>query len=148
MYHACKLGSNQCLMSRIRIRIWSGFSQVSRSVSWSGFWTGSESRRATMTNKNRIKLRNFMFQVLNVLFWGLKASSVPGSFNVLYGGLGKGKLKFLVIKTLDQNCLIGNRIKWIQIQNTASNPHFDPVLVSTFDQKNRCHNVTFPRMNF
>ncbi len=65
----------------------------------------------------------------------LRAEGFLCSFNVLYRGLGKGKLQFLVIKTLDKNCLIRVRIKWIRIRNTASKLPFDPVLVSTFDQK-------------
>ncbi len=55
---------------RIRIRIGSGFNRVSES--------GSGSRRAKMTHKSRKKLRNTSgFEVLDVLFWELKASSVP-----------------------------------------------------------------------
>jgi hypothetical protein len=47
----------------------SGSYQVNGSVS------GSGSRRAKITTKKE-KLRNLGFEVLGVLFWGLKASSV------------------------------------------------------------------------
>ncbi len=60
-----------------------GHHYISTSVSdpdphW--FWSaGSGSRRAKITYKNRKKLKNFKFEVLNVLFWGLKASTVAGT---------------------------------------------------------------------
>ncbi len=38
--------------------------------------SGSGSRRAKMTRKSRKKLRNFMFEMLDVLFWQLKDSFV------------------------------------------------------------------------
>jgi hypothetical protein len=38
--------------------------------------SGSGSRRAKMTHKHRKKLINFIFEVLDDLFWGLMASSV------------------------------------------------------------------------
>jgi len=38
--------------------------------------SGSGSRRAKMNQKHRKKLINFIFEVLDVLFWGLKASPV------------------------------------------------------------------------
>ncbi len=38
--------------------------------------SGSESKRAKMTHKSRNFLENSCFEVLDVLFWGLKASSV------------------------------------------------------------------------
>jgi hypothetical protein len=49
----------------------SGLNQVSGSVS------GSGSRRAKMTDKNIKKYEISCFEVLNVLFCGLKAPSVP-----------------------------------------------------------------------
>jgi hypothetical protein len=69
--------------SVFRIRIGSGFDQVSGS--------GSGSRRAKMTHKNRKnskKLRNFMFGVLDVF---LRAKGFSCSLDVhcpLHGGLG------------------------------------------------------------
>jgi hypothetical protein len=40
-----------------------------------------------MTNKNRKKLRNFIFEVLDVLFWGLKASSVAWTSFIYVSGM-------------------------------------------------------------
>ncbi len=41
------------------------------------------------------------FEVLDVLFWGLKASQFSWNMNVLHGGLGINKLKFLRKKNYD-----------------------------------------------
>jgi hypothetical protein len=35
--------------------------------------------RATVTHKNRKRYKNFIFEVLDVLFWGLKASPVAST---------------------------------------------------------------------
>jgi hypothetical protein len=55
---------------RIRIRIGSGFNRVSESGS------GSGSRRAKMTHKSRNFFQSSCFEVLDGLFFELKASSV------------------------------------------------------------------------
>ncbi len=63
-----------------------------------------------MTHKSRKKVRKFHFEMLDVFFLGMKASSV--AWTSFFGGLGiqVGKsyhflicdfLKFLIIKTLD-----------------------------------------------
>ncbi len=62
---------------------------------------GSGSRRAKLTYKYRESKKFSCFEVLDVLFWGLNASSVACAS---FGGLGITKLqffKFLVIKALD-----------------------------------------------
>jgi hypothetical protein len=58
---------------------------VSGSVSRSGIliWnpeSGSRSRKAKMTHKSRKKLRNFKFEVLDVLFLRAEATSVAWKF--------------------------------------------------------------------
>ncbi len=59
---------------------------------------GSESgsRRAKMTDKNRKKYRIFMFWSAGCSLW--RAEGVFCSLGVLYGGLGKSKLQFLIKK--------------------------------------------------
>ncbi len=76
------------------------------------FAAGSGSRRAKTTQKNS-KNKEICFEVLHVLFWGLKASPVAWTTDVLSGCLGINALQFwikknlffiykvLVIKTLD-----------------------------------------------
>ncbi len=67
-------------MLRIRIRIWSGFNQVS--------WSGSGSRSAKITHKGRIFFWNFMFWSAGCSF--LRAEGFFSNFDVLYGSLGIG----------------------------------------------------------
>ncbi len=120
----------------LRIRIGSGFNRVSGS----GF--GIRIRRAKMTHKSR----NFS---LKFMFWSvgwplLRAEDFFCNLDVLYGGLGIGKLqflikiknkknfsaviflKFLVINALDPDwyvfslkCWIRIRMKWMRIRNPA-----------------------------
>jgi hypothetical protein len=52
--------------------------------------SGSGSRRAKMTHKNRKKYRIFMFRNAGCSL--LRAEGVSCSLGVLYGGLGIGKL--------------------------------------------------------
>ncbi len=63
----------------------SEFNQVSGS--------GSGSRRANITHKNRKKLRNFMFWSAGCSL--LRAESLSCSLDVLYGGQGISKVQFL-----------------------------------------------------
>ncbi len=58
--------------------------------------SGSRSRRAKMTHKSR----NSCFEVLEGLFF-LRAEGVFCNLDVLYGGLGKGKLYFWIQKKFD-----------------------------------------------
>jgi hypothetical protein len=76
------------LRTRIRIPIGSGFNRVSGFVSV--FGSRSESRRAKMTHKSRKNLRNFMFCSAGFSF--LRAEGFFCNLDVLYGGLGIGKL--------------------------------------------------------
>jgi hypothetical protein len=66
---------------RIRIRIRSGFNQVSISVSGSGFGFGNRIQEVKMTHK-----KYSMFSFLS------RAKGFFCSLNVIYGGLGIGKL--------------------------------------------------------
>jgi hypothetical protein len=75
----------------------SGFNQVSGSVSGSS--------RAKMAHKIEKKLRNLIFWSAGCSLWRAEG------LEVLYGGLGIGKLEFL--------------IKWIRIRNTA---HPNPLI--------------------
>ncbi len=56
--------------------------------------SGSGSRRAKITHKNRKKSRIFMF----LSTWCLRAQGFSCSLGVLYGGLGISKLQFLIKK--------------------------------------------------
>ncbi len=78
-----------------RIRIGSRFNKVSGSGF--GFWI--RSRRAKMNHKNRQKLRNFMFWSAGCSL--LRAEGFICSLDVLYGGLGIGKLQFLIWFLID-----------------------------------------------
>ncbi len=72
-----------------RIRIGSGFNQVSGS--------GSGSRRKNYTQKLEKNLEISCFEMLDVF---LTAEGFFCSLDVLYEGLGLGKLQFLIIKYL------------------------------------------------
>ncbi len=61
-----------------------------------GSGSGSESRRAKMTHKNRKKSRIFMFLSTGCSL--LRAEGFSCSLGVLYGGLGISKLQFLIKK--------------------------------------------------
>jgi hypothetical protein len=58
--------------------------------------SGSESRRAKMTHKSRKKLVKFMF--LSVGWPLLRAEGFFYNLDILYGGLGIGKMQFLIKK--------------------------------------------------
>ncbi len=73
-------GSRKKSVFLFRIRIWSGFNQV------------SGSRSAKMTHKNRKKLGNFMF--LSTECSLLRVEGFSCSLDVLYGGQGMSKLQF------------------------------------------------------
>jgi hypothetical protein len=63
---------------------------------YQGCESGSGSRRAKMTHKNRKKYRNFMFWSAGCSL--LRAEGFSCSLGVLYGGLGISKLEFLIKK--------------------------------------------------
>jgi hypothetical protein len=58
--------------------------------------SGSRSRNAKMTHKNREKFRKFMFRSAGCSL--LRAEVFSGSLDVLYGGPGIRKLQFLIKK--------------------------------------------------
>jgi hypothetical protein len=60
--------------------------------------SGSGSRRAKMTHKSRKKYKNFMFS--SVKWPLLRSEGFFSNLDVLYGGLGIGKLYFLIIKKI------------------------------------------------
>ncbi len=122
---------------RIRIRIGSGFNQVSES--------GSGYRRAKMTHKNRKKVRNFMLWSAGCSL--LRVEGFSCSLDVLYGGLRirLGKIaifdqkiskqffrcnffKFLIKlkntgsgspSVFSLKCWLRIRTQWIRIRNTG-----------------------------
>ncbi len=59
---------------------------------------GSGFRGAKMTHKSRKKLRNIMFWSARCSLW--RAEGFFCNLDVLYGGLGIGKLQFLIKKNL------------------------------------------------
>jgi hypothetical protein len=97
---------------------------------WIRIQLGGQWIRAKMTHKYRKKLRNVMFWSLDVLFCGLKGLFC--SLDVLYGGLGIGKLQFLIEKYVQKNfsCKFCSTLviktldpDWTQIRNTDGKCH-------------------------
>jgi hypothetical protein len=84
---------------------------------------GSGYRRAKIIHKNRKKLRNFKFEVLDVLF--LRAEGFSCSSDVLHKSLGTNKLQFLILKIglfkifSHQNIGSGSAVKPLRIHNTG-----------------------------
>ncbi len=106
--------------------------------------SGSGSRRAKMTHKSRNFFLKFMFWSVGSLGWPLlRAEGFFCNMDVLYGGLGIGKLQFLIKKNLtffsavnlfqflvikagsgsglvlSLKCWIRIRMKWMRIRNPA-----------------------------
>ncbi len=126
---------------------------------WSGSGFGIRIQEGKNDPTNIEKSKEFScFEVLDVLFWGLKASP---SLDILYGGLAMNKLqfiknfftdvnffKFLVIKTLGPDRYSGFSLKWliriwtqwIRIGNTA---HMYSIWVPTYCicQRRSCESV-------
>ncbi len=94
-YRACQVVKNAQAMNRImavfriRIQIGSGFNQVS----WSGSWFGI---RIWIPNPGGRTPKNKMFWSAGSSL--LRAEGFSCSLDVLYGGLGISKLKFLIQK--------------------------------------------------
>jgi hypothetical protein len=127
---------NMYIYSVFRIRIRSGFIRSVDPYPYQDPESGFGSKRAKIAHKSD-KIEFFLeiscFEVLCVLFWGLKVSSV--AWKSFYGGLRRGKLPFLIKKNkyffsavfghqnpgsesgFSLKCWI--RIKWIRIRNTA-----------------------------
>jgi hypothetical protein len=94
--------------------------------------SGSGSRRAKITHKNRKKLRNVKFWSAGCSLLRAKGSSF--SLDVLYGGLGISKLKFLIKKishffsvVIFFNFWSSKPWIWIGIQPKMLDPYPDSV---------------------